>query len=140
MPEKKNSQTGNFLSWLFKKHFLKLEIIFTPTIDKEPKKEPILRSALLSLLDILAMTYSPTKRIRSTIGAGGLNFCVRDGNRCDPSAITTRISILFFRNLSQGSLKTTQCITSFFPTFLFLWSSPRLISISQLNVSLHLHT
>ena len=36
MPEKKNSQTGNFLSWLFKKHFLKLEIIFTPTIDKEP--------------------------------------------------------------------------------------------------------
>ena len=38
MPEKKNSQTGNFLSWLFKKHFLKLEIIFTPTIDKEPKK------------------------------------------------------------------------------------------------------
>ena len=37
MPEKKNSQTGNFLSWLFKKHFLKLEIIFTPTIDKEPK-------------------------------------------------------------------------------------------------------
>ena len=40
MPEKKNSQTGNFLSWLFKKHFLKLEIIFTPTIDKEPKKLP----------------------------------------------------------------------------------------------------
>ena len=37
MPEKKNSQTGNFLSWLFKKHFLKLEIIFTPTIDKKPK-------------------------------------------------------------------------------------------------------
>lgn len=25
----------------------------------------------------------------STIGAGGLNYCVRDGNRCDPSAITT---------------------------------------------------
>lgn len=39
MPEKKNSQTGNFLSWLFKKHFLKLEIIFTPTIDKEPIKD-----------------------------------------------------------------------------------------------------
>ena len=43
---------------------------------------------------ILAMTYSPTKRIRSTIGAGGLNFCVRDGYRCDPSAIITRIPIL----------------------------------------------
>ena len=39
---------------------------------------------------IPAMTYSPTKRICSTIGAGGLNFCVRNGNRCDPSAITTR--------------------------------------------------
>ena len=25
----------------------------------------------------------------STIGAGGLNFCVRNGNRCDPSAIAT---------------------------------------------------
>lgn len=25
----------------------------------------------------------------STIGAGGLNFCVRDGNRCFPSAIAT---------------------------------------------------
>ena len=41
MPEKKNSQTGNFLSWLFKKHFLKLEIIFTPTIDKEPEKSAL---------------------------------------------------------------------------------------------------
>ena len=29
-------------------------------------------------------------RIRpSTIGATGLNFCVRNGNRCDPSAIAT---------------------------------------------------
>ena len=46
MPEKKNSQTGNFLSWLFKKHFLKLEIIFTPTIDKEPfKLHPMRRTA-----------------------------------------------------------------------------------------------
>ena len=25
----------------------------------------------------------------STIGAGGLNYCVRNGNRCDPSAIAT---------------------------------------------------
>ncbi len=29
------------------------------------------------------------QKICSTIGAGGLNYCVRDGNRCDPSAITT---------------------------------------------------
>ena len=39
---------------------------------------------------IPAATYSPTKRICSTISARGLNFCVRNGNRCDPSAITTR--------------------------------------------------
>ena len=41
---------------------------------------------------ILAMTYSPKKRILSTIGAEGLNCCVRDGNRCDSFAIITRIS------------------------------------------------
>ena len=96
---------------------------------------------------ILAMTYSPTKRIRSTIGAGGLNFCVRDGNRCDPSAIITRISILFFRNLSSRFPQNYSMYNFSFPTllscflyFLPSWSSPRLISISQLNESLHLHT
>ena len=54
------------------------------------------------------MTYSPTKRICSTIGAGGLNFCVRNGNRCDPSAIITRIffSIYLSETSYQGSLKT----------------------------------
>ena len=59
---------------------------------------------------IPAMTYSPTKRIRSTIGAGGLNFCVRDGYRCDPSAIITRIIFFSLKFPSSGSLKTTQCI------------------------------
>ena len=63
-----------------------------------------------SFLLIPAMTYSPTKRIRSTIGAGGLNFCVRDGYRCDPSAIITRIIFFSLKLPSRGSLKTTQCI------------------------------
>ena len=63
-----------------------------------------------SFLLIPAMTYSPTKRIRSTIGAGGLNFCVRDGYRCDPSAIITRIIFFSLKFPSSGSLKTTQCI------------------------------
>lgn len=31
----------------------------------------------------------------STIGAGGLNYCVRYGNRCGPSAIVTRNNIYF---------------------------------------------
>ena len=36
-----------------------------------------------------AASYSPTRRPCSTIGAGGLNGRVRDGNGCFPSAITT---------------------------------------------------
>ena len=35
----------------------------------------------------VAATYSPT--IRSTIGAFGLNFSVRNGKRWNPGAITT---------------------------------------------------
>src|SRR5579862_180638 len=35
-----------------------------------------------------AASYSPTRRPCSTIGAGGLNGRVRDGNGCFPSAIT----------------------------------------------------
>ena len=38
-----------------------------------------------------AATYSPALHC-STIGAGGLNFSVRDGKRWDPAAKTTRIS------------------------------------------------
>ena len=34
----------------------------------------------------LAITYSPTLH-RSTIGASGLNFSVRDGKRWNPAAI-----------------------------------------------------
>ena len=40
---------------------------------------------------ILATTYSPTGNC-STIGAGELNYRVRDGNGCDLSAIVTRKS------------------------------------------------
>ena len=84
---------------------------------------------------ILAMTYSPTKRIRSTIGAGGLNFCVRNGYRCDPSAIITRIFLLtLFYFLSETiSLQFPQNYSMY--NFLHFhpsqpWSSPRPISIS----------
>ena len=34
----------------------------------------------------------PGTNVPSTIGAGGLNFRVRDGNGCDPSAMATEIS------------------------------------------------
>ncbi len=36
-----------------------------------------------------ASSYSPTSKGGSTIGAGGLNGRVRDGNGCGPSAIET---------------------------------------------------
>ena len=39
---------------------------------------------------ILAMAYFPEVKNPSIIGAGGLNFCVRDGNRCGPSARITK--------------------------------------------------
>ena len=62
-----------------------------------------------SALAILAMTYSPKKRILSTIGAEGLNYCVRDGNRCDSFAIITRISGNLLPLLTlRVSLKTIQ--------------------------------
>ena len=38
-----------------------------------------------------AATYSPALHC-STIGAGGLNFSVRDGKRWDPAAKTTRMT------------------------------------------------
>ena len=40
----------------------------------------------------LAMSYSPTPLQGSTIGAGGLNFRVRNGNGWIPSAIVTRLT------------------------------------------------
>ena len=47
---------------------------FTPPADATQKK---------------AASYSPASH-RSTIGAGGLNFSVRNGKRWDPAAITTK--------------------------------------------------
>ena len=74
----------------------------------------------------------------STIGAEGLNFCVRNGNRCFPFAIVTGIFLpsLFLKVLTAlkahlCTLKTAQCRA--------LRSSPRPISIRQLSALLHLH-
>ncbi len=35
-------------------------------------------------------TFTQT-RVGAIIGAGGLNFCVRDGNKCTPTAKATKI-------------------------------------------------
>ena len=43
---------------------------------------------------ILASTYSSAPRRGSTIGDEWLNFCVRDGNRCTPLSIDTKMMLL----------------------------------------------
>ena len=56
----------------------------------------------------LLKTYSrqcptlPGTGVPSTIGVGELNFCVRDGNRCGLSAITTgKLMIFVFKGLTS---------------------------------------
>ena len=90
---------------------------------------------------ILAMTYLPSKRPASIVGAEGLNFCVRDGYRCDPFAIVTRIFISLSLLLAPSKLHSNfRSLTSSLPSLSLPWLSARLISISPLNVSPHLHS
>ena len=55
---------------------------------KEQKKRASKISLQSSLILKKAATYSPALHC-STIGAGGLNFSVRNGKRWNPDAITT---------------------------------------------------
>ena len=70
----------------------------------------------------------------SIIGAAGLNFCVRDGNRCDPCAIATENRKTGFQLLKTDSFDARQGTDSLVegrgeeilpPAFTksFLWSS-----------------
>ncbi len=68
----------------------------------------------------------------STIGAEGLNFCVRYGHRCFPFAIVTGIFPIFlFSKVLHAPSKPHNAE--------LLRSSPRPISIRQLSALLHLH-
>ena len=69
----------------------------------------------------------------STIGAGGLNFRVRDGNGWVPSAIITRPYII------QGCTLKTGCGMRTCHQSKRLRRSPRPIRIRQLNVLPRLH-
>src|SRR3989442_452222 len=67
-----------------------------PAKERRPAARVIARRGVSSMraLDarggkIPAATYSPTRRPCSTIGSGGLNFRVRDGNGWDPSDVAT---------------------------------------------------
>ena len=50
-------------------------------------------AAAFASLDVALAAIDRTD-VPSIFGAGGLNFCVRDGNRCDPAARRTEGSIL----------------------------------------------
>ena len=71
----------------------------------------------------------PGSRPPGIIGADELNFCVRDGNRCDLIAIVTGYSLY---NTKTGI--TCSNMHSWKPC-----SSIRPISIGQLNALPHLH-
>ena len=72
----------------YKKKQLTRPFLFSSNIRSLVKrKEPCFISET-ELLKKMAASYSPALHC-STIGAGGLNFSVRNGKRWDPAAITT---------------------------------------------------
>ena len=84
-----------------------------------------------------AASYSPRGEPPSTIGAGGLNCRVRNGNGCDPTAKTTGNYALETHRVSRttigGSLSDLERARA------SLTPSPRPISTGQLNGLPHLH-
>ena len=89
--------------------------------------------------EIPAATYSPREEPPSTIGAGGLDCCVRNGNRYISTAITTgNCALDLFRDqngvwLIPPLFERPRTSTNIKPP------SPRPISTGQLNALLHLH-
>jgi hypothetical protein len=76
----------------------------------------------------------PGTHVPSTIGAGELNCCVRNGNRCGLSAIITRKPFIQLQLLSQNYTVKSSMLS------IFLRSSPRPISTGQLQALLPFHT
>ena len=65
-----------------------LSIRFLNNALKNEGSPLIVADERASLSEKVAASYSPALHC-STIGAGGLNFSVRNGKRWDPAAITT---------------------------------------------------
>ena len=87
----------------------------SPLFHTQQKSHPASHKAA-SFLSILAMTYLPSKRPASIVGAQGLNFCVRDGYRCVPFAIVTRIFHLSSL-LAPSKLHSNFCSSNFAASF-----------------------
>ena len=78
----------------------------------------------------------PGTGVPSTFGVEELNFCVRNGNRCGLSAITTgKLYIIFFWLLFDNHIEFDE----FRSLQSLLRSSPRPISTSQLRTLLLFH-
>src|SRR5690625_1469204 len=60
---------------------------------------------LITFYVCLAASYSCRGKASTTIGARELNYCVRYGNRCDLSAITTRQTFSFLKMYPCTSYK-----------------------------------
>ena len=86
---------------------------------------------------MLALPIFPVSRPTSIFGECELNFCVRDGNRWTLTPISTNY-LGYTLKTEQGEMESWKAGHS---SLLFqnCRSSPRLISISQLNVLPRLH-
>src|SRR2546428_1967044 len=64
-----------------------------PTAHRKRKSDALLREQCSARRGVWgkipAATYSPTRKPCSTIGSGGLNYRVRDGDGGDPSDVAT---------------------------------------------------
>ena len=86
----------------------------------------------------------PGTLVPSTIGAGGLNFRVRNGNGCDPSAMATERSIVTTQQPRRraAAAHTARLLEHFIASTNVSERrnpSPRPISTGQLNTLLCLH-
>ena len=85
---------------------------------------------------MLALSIFPASHPASIVGGDELNFCVRYGNRWTLKPISTNYSGYTLKTEHQSKMNLEGQEPAFYQN---CRSSPRLISISQLNALLHLH-
>ena len=118
---------GKPIPYVTAKHEVRLETA------KMAKKN---RAAFAARFSVLALPIFPVSHPTSIFGGNELNFCVRYGNRWTLIPISTNYSICCA--LKTGHHETAFLRDTSEPAY-YCRSSPRLISISQLNTLLCLH-
>ena len=86
---------------------------------------------------MLALSIFPASHPASIVDELELNFCVRDGNRWTLKPISTNYLGCTLKTEHQSETTLEGLVEPAF--YQNCRSSPRLISISQLNALLHLH-